>query len=139
MKRCPWVGKDELMINYHDTEWGVPVHDDVTHFEFLILEGAQAGLTWSTILNRREGYRQAFANFNPVIVAQYNTAKMEELRENPGIIRNKLKIKSAIQNAKSFLGIQEEFGSFDVYIWEFVNNTPIKNAFKTLTELPAQT
>ncbi len=139
MKRCPWVGKNELMINSHDTEWGVPVHDDVTHFEFLILEGAQAGLTWSTILNRREGYREAFANFDAVVVAKYDAVKMEELRENPGIIRNKLKIKSAVQNAKSFLSIQEEYGSFDAYIWEFVDNKPIKNAFKTLDELPAQT
>ncbi|MFX1511886.1 MAG: DNA-3-methyladenine glycosylase I [Promethearchaeota archaeon] len=139
MKRCPWTGKDKLMIAYHDTEWGVPVHDEKKHFEFLILEGAQAGLTWKTILDRRDGYKKAFANFNPVVVAEYDEVKMEELREDPGIIRNRLKIKSAVNNAKSFLRIQEEYGSFDAYIWEFVNNKPIKNAFKTLKEIPAQT
>jgi DNA-3-methyladenine glycosylase I len=139
MSRCPWTGEDKRMIQYHDNEWGVPVHHDTVHFEFLILEGAQAGLSWNTILQRREGYRQAFANFDPKVVAEYDEAKIEELKENPGIIRNRLKIRSAISNARSFLRIQEEYGSFDDYIWPFVNNKPIKNAFKTLEELPAQT
>ncbi len=139
LSRCPWTGKDDLMIKYHDTEWGVPVHDDTTHFEFLILESAQAGLTWRTILQRREGYCQAFANFNPVIVADYDEVKMGELKENSGIIRNRLKIRSAVSNAKCFLRVQKEYGSFNDYLWAFVDNKPIKNSFKTLAEIPAQT
>ncbi|MFX0114493.1 MAG: DNA-3-methyladenine glycosylase I [Candidatus Hodarchaeota archaeon] len=139
MTRCPWTGEDKLMIQYHDTEWGVPVHNDTRHFEFLILEGAQAGLSWNTILQRREGYREAFANFDPKAVASYDEGKIEELKENPGIIRNRLKIRSAVSNAKSFLRVQEKYGSFDAYIWAFVDKKPIKNAFKALTELPAQT
>ena len=139
MKRCPWTGNDDLMIKYHDLEWGTPVFDDLTHFEFLILEGAQAGLTWKTILHRREGYRQAFANFNPQEVALFDERKIEILREDSNIIRNKLKICSAISNAKCFLQVQEENGSFNDYLWSFVNNNPIKNSFKTMADIPAQT
>jgi DNA-3-methyladenine glycosylase I len=128
-----------LYTRYHDEEWGVPVHDDCIHFEFLVLEGAQAGLSWLTILKRREGYRKAYANFDPQIVAGYDAEKHAKMVENPGIIRNKVKIKSSINNAQRFLEIQKEFGSFDRYIWRFVDNTPIINAWKYDVEIPAKT
>lgn len=137
-KRCQWVDlNDPLSIAYHDKEWGIPVHDDRIHFEFLILEGAQAGLSWQTILKRRENYRQAFENFDPSKVALFNEKKIERLLSNPGIIRNRLKITSAIQNAKQFLKIQNEFGSFDKYIWQFVKGKSIKNSWKSIKEIPA--
>lgn len=135
--RCPWAPEDnQLYLDYHDKEWGVPVHDDKTHFEFLILEGAQAGLSWQTILKRRQGYRQAFANFNPKKVAKFNTKDFNRLVKNPAIIRNKLKIRSAINNAQAFLKIQKEFGSFDKYIWQFVNHKTIKHKLKTSKDYP---
>ena len=138
--RCWWAEEaNELYQAYHDKEWGVPVHDDRVHFEFLILEGAQAGLSWITILKRREGYKKAFANFNPSIVATYDEAKMAELLMNEGIIRNKLKIASAVNNAKLFLEIQKEFGSFNQYIWQFVGGKPIQNLWKSKSEVPAET
>ena len=138
--RCWWAAEeDELYKAYHDHEWGVPVHDDRVHFEFLILEGAQAGLSWSTILKRRQGYRKAFAEFNPVIVAAYDESKVAELLNDSGIIRNKLKIASAIKNAKLFLEIQKEFGSFDCYVWQFVGGKSIQNTWKTKTEVPCET
>ncbi len=137
--RCEWAGDTPLYISYHDKEWGVPVHDDRTHFEFVILEGAQAGLSWSTILKRREGYREAFKNFIPEIVAQYDEKKLNELLNNPKIIRNKLKIKSAVKNARMFLNIQKEFGSFDNYIWNFVDGKPVINHWKNLNEIPSKT
>ena len=123
VKRCSWA-KSELSISYHDQEWGVPVHDDRTLFEFLILEGAQAGLSWEIILKKREGYRAAFSNFDPEQVARYSTRKCETLQQDERIIRNHLKIAAAVQNAKSFLAAREEFGSFDKYIWQFVNGVP---------------
>lgn len=139
-KRCGWVENTfPEYIKYHDEEWGVPVHDDRTHFEFLILEGAQAGLSWSTILKRREGYRNAFANFDPEKIAQFDEAKIQQLLEDEGIIRNKLKVRSAVTNAQLFLDIQEEFGSFDNYIWEFVGGEPIVNHWKSMKEAPATT
>ncbi len=136
IKRCGWA-KSEEMIKYHDEEWGVPVHDDVKLFEFLILEGAQAGLSWSTILKRRETYRKAFDDFDPKKVSVYNEMDFERLLKDKGIIRNRLKIKSAINNAKKFLEIQKEFGSFDRYVWSFVNNNQIVNNPKELSEIPA--
>lgn len=137
--RCAWVTEDPDYQKYHDTEWGRPVHDDRLLFEFLILEGAQAGLSWLTILKRREGYQKAFANFDPQKVARFSDATIEKLMLNEGIIRNRLKITSTVQNAKAFLKIQKEFGSFDFYLWSFVNHKPIKNKWKTLSELPAKT
>ena len=137
--RCEWAGSDPLYIQYHDQEWGVPVHDDCTLFEFLVLEGAQAGLSWITILRRRENYRQAFDNFDPQKVARYNPAKIERLLQDPGIIRNKLKVNSAVQNAQAFLRIQEEFGSFNQYIWEFVDHRPIINTWTQMNQIPAST
>jgi DNA-3-methyladenine glycosylase I len=136
MHRCPWTN-DPLMNAYHDTEWGVPVHEDRRWFEDLVLDGAQAGLSWSTILKRREGYRAAFDGFDPVKVAAYAENDVARLLQDPGIIRNRLKIRSAIANAQAFLRIQKEFGSFDAYIWRFVDGKPIKNAWQTLSELPA--
>lgn len=140
IKRCDWA-EDQFPAyqEYHDHEWGVPVHDDRTHFEFLILEGAQAGLSWATILKRREGYREAFADFDPVKVAQFDQEKVEKLLNFEGIIRNKLKIRSAISNAKLFLAIQDEYGSFDAYIWKFVNGSPIINHWSSMDEIPAST
>ena len=139
-KRCQWVPLDKpLYVKYHDEEWGVPVHDDRLLFEFLILEGAQAGLSWSTILNKRENYRTAFDHFDPQKVAQYDQKKIDALLQNSGIVRNRLKIAAAVQNANAFLEIQAEFGSFDVYIWKFVNGKPIINQWKTLKEIPAKT
>jgi len=130
MKRCGWA-RTELAIDYHDREWGVPQHDDRTLFEFLILEGAQAGLSWETILRKRENYRRAFDHFDARIVAHYDRLKVNELLANPGIIRNRLKITAAIENARAFLAVQEEFGSFDAYAWQFVNGRPIKNKWKS--------
>lgn len=129
VKRCSWVNlENELCVKYHDEEWGVPVHDDTVLFEFLILEGAQAGLSWETVLKKRENYRKAFDSFNPVTVAGYDEAKVQELLVDSGIIRNKLKIRSAIRNAKVFLEIQKEFGSFDAYLWSYVDNKPLINS-----------
>lgn len=137
--RCEWAGSDPLYIAYHDTEWGVPVHDDRKIFEMIVLEGAQAGLNWLTVLKKRENYRQAFDNFDPAIVAQYQEKKIQELLNDAGIIRNRLKIRAAVQNAKAFLEVQNEFGSFDAYVWRFVDGKPKKNAWRSLKELPAQT
>lgn len=137
--RCSWVNSDPLMKGYHDSEWGVPVHDDRKLFEFLILEGAQAGLSWKSILSRRENYKKAFDNFEPQIVAQYGEFKLKELKEDRGIIRNKLKIKSAVTNALAVLDIQEEFGSLDTYLWQFVGGVTIQNHWKNINEVPATT
>jgi DNA-3-methyladenine glycosylase I len=139
-KRCGWVeGTFQQYIDYHDGEWGVPVHDDRVHFEFLILESAQAGLSWSTILKKREAYRSAFADFDPEKVALFDESDVERLLQNEGIVRYDKKIKSAINNAKAFLDFQKEFGSFDKYIWDFVDHEPIINAPKSLKEVPAKT
>ena len=136
--RCDWAGKvDPDYIKYHDEEWGVQVHDDRIHFEFLILEGAQAGLSWSTILKRREGYRKGFANFDPEIVSQFTEDTILKLLEDPGIIRNKLKVRGAVINAQKFLEVQKEFGSFDKYIWNFVNGSPIINSWNSMSQVPA--
>jgi DNA-3-methyladenine glycosylase I len=137
--RCGWTKDDPVYIAYHDEEWGVPVHDDQKLFEFLILEGAQAGLSWITILKRREGYRKAFADFDPEKVARYGEKKIEALLQNTRIIRNRLKVNAAVKNARAFLKIQEEFGSFDAYSWRFVDGMPKINAHKTLEEIPAST
>jgi DNA-3-methyladenine glycosylase I len=136
--RCAWAS-NELAIRYHDEEWGVPVHDDRTLFEFLILEGAQAGLSWNTILNKRENYRKAFDGFDPVRVARYDRRRIERLLRDPGIVRNKLKIGSAVRNAKAFLQVQKEFGTFDVYIWQFVGGMPRLNSPRSMKEVPART
>jgi DNA-3-methyladenine glycosylase I len=138
MKRCEWA-TTELSIAYHDDEWGVPVHDDRALFELLILEGAQAGLSWETILKKRESYRAAFDDFDAAHISRYGQRKVSQLLADPGIVRNKAKVAAAIQNAKSFLEVRDEFGSFDVYIWQFVGGAPIKNAWRSLKELPAQT
>ena len=137
--RCAWAGDSALYVAYHDKEWGLPVHDDHKLFEMLILEGAQAGLSWSTILNKREGYLQAFDNFDPKKVARYDEAKIQVLLSNPGIVRNRLKVRSAVGNAAAFLKIQQEFGSFDTYIWQFVGGAPKINTRKNLAEVPAKT
>ncbi len=136
--RCAWAS-GELAIRYHDKEWGVPTHDDRKLFEFLILEGAQAGLSWDTILNKRENYRAAYDDFDPALIARYNRRKMNALLGNPGIIRNRLKIASAVKNAKAFLQVQKEFGSFDAYIWQFVEGRPIRNRWRSLKQVPART
>lgn len=136
--RCPWPTK-ENSIRYHDTEWGVPVHDDRLLFEYLILEGAQAGLSWQTVLNKRENYRAAFDNFDAEKIARYGEKKVGQLLANEGIIRNRLKIAATIQNAKSFLKVQEEFRSFDQYIWQFVGGKPIQNRRKSMKDVPART
>jgi DNA-3-methyladenine glycosylase I len=138
MKRCGWA-TNELAVHYHDTEWGVPMHDDRGLFEFLILEGAQAGLSWDTILRKRENYRKAFDNFDPARVAKYSDAKCARLLQNDGIIRNRLKVASAVRNAKAFLTVQKEFGSFDAYIWAFVDGAPINGRRRELSEVPAKT
>ncbi|MBT4937456.1 DNA-3-methyladenine glycosylase I [Candidatus Peregrinibacteria bacterium] len=139
-KKCAWVNPDnELYLRYHDEEWGVPVYDDNKLFEMLILEGAQAGLSWETVLKKRENYKVAFNNFDPQKVASYNEEKKEELLQNEGIIRNRLKIKSTVQNAKVFLEIQKEYTSFDTYPWGFVKNKPLKNTFQSYSEIPAKT
>lgn len=140
IKRCWGLdGGDALMAEYHDKEWGVPVHDDRHLFEVLILDGAQAGLSWRTILNKRENYRKAFDNFDVKRVAKYDAKKVQKLLQDKGIVRNKLKIASAIRNAKAFMEIQKEFGSFDTYIWKFVSDKPIKNKWKRISDLPART
>lgn len=137
MKRCPWCGTDELYVKYHDEEWGVPVHDDRTHFEFLVLESAQAGLSWITILRRRENYRKAYDGFDMEKVAQYDENKINELMQDSGIIRNRRKIEASINNARQFIKIQKEFGSFDNYIWSFVNNKPVINHWDDISQMPA--
>lgn len=137
--RCAWAGSDPLYVQYHDEEWGVPAHDDRHLFEMLILEGAQAGLSWSTILNKRENYRAAFDGFDVEKVARYDEAKVAELLANPGIVRNKLKVNAAVINARAFLKVQAEFGSFDTYIWRFVGGKPIVNPRQTLRDIPAKT
>ncbi len=137
--RCPWCLSFEQYIQYHDTEWGVPVHNDRVHFEFLILEGAQAGLSWSMILKKREGYKKLFADFDPVKVARFTEKKLEKILLNPAIVRNRLKVYAAVNNAKRFLEVQKEFGSFDKYIWSFVNDKPIINRWKNMKQVPATT
>jgi DNA-3-methyladenine glycosylase I len=140
IKRCSWPeNSTELMMEYHDKEWGVPVHDDNHLFEVLVLDGAQAGLSWNTILNKRENYRKAFDNFDVQKVAKYNAKKVAQLLQNEGIVRNKLKINSATRNAKVFMQIQKEFGSFDSYIWGFVDKKPIDNKRKSMSDIPATT
>ncbi len=139
MNRCQWGMATPLMQKYHDQEWGVPVHEDRKWFEFLLLEGAQAGLSWSTILKKRAGYQEAFDNFNPEKIARYSKGQVAALLANPGIIRNRLKVQAAITNAQAFLDIQAHFGSFDAYIWRFVEGTPIQNHWKTENELPTRT
>jgi DNA-3-methyladenine glycosylase I len=134
--RCDWAGRDPEMVAYHDTEWGVPVHDDPTHFEFLVLEGAQAGLSWSTILKRRAGYRKAFAGFDAAKVARFTPARVEKLLTDTGIIRNRAKVESTVRNARAFLDVQKEFGSFDAYIWGFVGGRPVVNKWRSLSQLP---
>jgi len=137
VERCPWSMGSDMYRAYHDSEWGVPVHDDSRQFEFLILEGAQAGLSWSTILNKRDGYRAAYDNFDPVKVASYDERKTAQLLADPGIVRNRLKIAASINNAQRFLEVQNEFGSFDNYIWEFVGGSPIDHCFEKMSEVPA--
>lgn len=138
--RCDWVvPADPEYLAYHDQEWGVPVHEDRKQFEFLILEGAQAGLSWWTILRKREGYRQAFADFDPVKVARFTEKRIEKLLENPGIVRNRLKVRSAVTNAQLFLAVQEEFGSFDEYLWQFVGGKPIQNKWRQMKDVPVTT
>lgn len=137
--RCEWAGKDPLMVAYHDEEWGVPVHDDREWFEFLVLEGAQAGLSWSTVLNKRARYRKVFSNFEPAKVARFDKRKKERLLADAGIIRNRLKVDSAVRNARAFLKVQKEHGSFDAYIWSFVDGRPVVNRWRSLAEIPAKT
>ncbi|HEU4935641.1 MAG TPA: DNA-3-methyladenine glycosylase I [Vicinamibacterales bacterium] len=137
-KRCGWVnGTDALMLEYHDREWGVPVHDDRQHFEFLVLEAAQAGLSWAIVLKKREGYRRAFSDFDPQKVARYTDKRIDKLTLDPSIIRNRLKIEAAVRNARQFLAIQNEFGSFDSYCWRFVDGRPRLNRWKTMKDIPA--
>ncbi len=137
MQRCAWA-RTELSIAYHDTEWGVPLHDDRALFEFLVLEGAQAGLSWETILKKRDNFRVAFDNFDPRVVAKYDRRRVDKLLANPGIIRNRLKVSAAVQNARAFLAVQKEFGSFDAYIWRFVGGRPKRNGWRTLKQIPAR-
>lgn len=139
MKRCSWCGQDELYCRYHDEEWGVPVYDDRKHFEFMVLESAQAGLSWLTILRKREAYRTAYAGFDPQVVADYGEAQIKELLENPGIVRNERKIRASLNNARRFLEVQEAFGSFSDYLWAFVGHRPVVNAWQQEREIPAQT
>lgn len=138
-KRCEWVGEDLLMLAYHDKEWGVPLHDDRDLFEFLSLEGAQAGLSWSTILKKREHYKKAFDNFNTRKMARYTEARTERLLKNPGIVRNRLKVAAARGNARAFLEVQAKFGSFDAYIWQFTKGKTVQNRWKNLSDIPATT
>lgn len=137
IKRCDWSGSEPIYIEYHDTEWGVPVHDDRKLFEFILLDGVQAGLSWLTVLKKRENYRQAFDNFDASKIALYDDDKFNELMQNTGLVRNKLKMKAAISNAKAFLKVQEQFGSFDSYIWQFVDGKTIINEWKSIKEVPA--
>jgi DNA-3-methyladenine glycosylase I len=139
LQRCEWAGSDPLYIQYHDEEWGVPVHDDRRHFEMICLEGAQAGLSWITILRKRENYRAAFDQFDPIRVAAYDEEKVAALLANPGIVRNRLKVRAFIRNAQAFLRTQAEFGTFDAYIWRFTGGAPLVNQWQSLRELPAQT
>ena len=139
LTRCGWCGSDPLYARYHDLEWGVPIHDDHRLFEFLTLEGAQAGLSWITVLKKREAYRRAFADFDPEIVARFDGQKQAELMTDAGIIRNRLKIASTVSNAQSSLALRAEFGSFDCYLWRFVNGTPLQNSWKSLSDVPAST
>jgi DNA-3-methyladenine glycosylase I len=138
-RACAWAGSDPLMRRYHDEEWGVPVHDDRRLFEFLILEGAQAGLSWSTILKKREAYREAFAGFDPARVARFDARRRAALLKNPGIVRNRLKIESTVSNARAFLDVAKEFGGFDKYLWRFVEGKPIQNRRASLHDVPART
>jgi DNA-3-methyladenine glycosylase I len=139
-RRCPWAESSEpLVVEYHDFEWGVPVHDERTLFEFLVLEGAQAGLSWTTILKKREGYRKAFAGFDPKKVALFDQRMVSKLLEDPGIIRNRRKVESAISNAKALLAVQKEFGSFDAYVWSFVKGKPVRNKWKDMRHIPVTT
>ena len=137
IKRCPWPGDDLSMIEYHDTEWGVPLHDDRRIYEFIVLEGMQAGLSWSTVLRKRENFRVAFKNFDPNMVAKFTRADVARLLSNPGIIRNRLKVEAAVHNAQAFLAVQKEFGTFDKYMWQFVGGKPIRHRFRALSEIPA--
>ena len=138
LQRCPWLDLDKPdYVAYHDREWGVPVHDDRKHFEFLTLESAQAGLSWYTVLRKRANYRKAFAEFDPAVVARFSAAKVEQMLQDPGLIRNRRKIGAAVENARHFLAVQDEFGSFNAYIWRFVDGTPIVNKWRTLADLPA--
>ena len=138
LQRCPWLNLDKPdYVAYHDREWGVPVHDDRKHFEFLTLESAQAGLSWYTVLRKRANYRKAFAEFDPAKVARFSAAKIEQMLQDPGLIRNRRKISAAVENARHFLAVQDEFGSFSAYIWRFVDGEPIVNEFRTLADLPA--
>ena len=137
--RCPWAGSDPLYLRYHDSEWGVPVHDDRHFFEMLVLEGAQAGLAWITILRKREGYRDAFNGFDPAAVARYDDRRVDALLANPAIIRNRRKIESAVGNARAFLQVQVEHGSFDRYVWRFVDGRPRRNRWRTMADVPAET
>ncbi len=139
VNRCPWAGNDPLYVAYHDREWGVPQHDDQVLFEFLILEGAQAGLSWRTILHKRENYRRAFLGFDSRRVARFTPAKIERLLEDPGIVRNRLKVTSAADNARAFLAVQKECGSFDHYLWDFVGSSQIQNKFRTPKQVPSST
>ena len=139
VKRCEWANRSELEQSYHDNEWGVPIHDDRSLFEFLILEGAQAGLSWSTILKKRDGYRKAFDNFNARKISQYSQNDVSRLLANPEIIRNRLKIQATITNARVFLQVQKQFGSFDRYIWQFVNGRPIQNSWEKMADIPSNT
>lgn len=138
-ERCNWSTSSELMIKYHDTEWGVPLHDDQKLFEFLVLEGFQAGLSWQIVLHKREDFRRAFDGFDPVTISVYDEKKLEELAQNKAIIRNKMKIAATVNNAKRFLDIQKEFGSFDKYIWKFVDFKPVVNSFSNVEQIPAKT
>ena len=139
LNRCAWAGSDPLYRDYHDAEWGVPVHEDRLLFEFLILEGAQAGLSWITILRKREAYRRAFAGFQPEVVAGFGDSQLQGLLADPGIVRNRLKLSSALTNARAFLALQEGFGSFDAYLWRFVDGAPLQNAWRSHSEVPATT
>lgn len=139
LPRCPWCGTDPLYVAYHDAEWGVPVHDDRTWFEFLVLEGAQAGLSWITILKKRENYRRAFDNFDVRKVARYTPARVEKLLQDPGIVRNRLKVESTVSNAKAFIAVQKEFGSFDAYMWQWTGGKPVINRPRSLKDVPAST
>jgi DNA-3-methyladenine glycosylase I len=134
--RCPWAGTDPVYVEYHDAEWGVPVHDDQKLFEMLTLEGAQAGLSWITILRKRGNYRKAFSDFDPRKVSRYDAAKIKALLKNEGIVRNRLKIHSTVSNARAFLAVQKEFGSFDAYVWGFVGGKPLRNSFESMKEIP---
>ncbi|MEB3213551.1 MAG: DNA-3-methyladenine glycosylase I [Leptolyngbyaceae bacterium] len=137
--RCAWVKQQSAEMDYHDQEWGVPLHEDQRLFEFLILEGAQAGLSWSTILKKRDAYRLAYEHFDPAIVARFDEAKQAELLQNPGIVRNRLKVGASVINAQAYLTVQEEFGSFDAYVWRFVDGKPVQNEWRSLDQVPAKT